>query len=455
MACYEITHERKLLTVSIETFEKAARRAGAEKDAIEISRAFRKMGFPDEDYSLVGEVTYEEYKRCLRRLLRSLTDETDMIAVCLMSHGSMDNGVHMVLFSCGTKVEFTKVIEPILTHEKLAGRPKIIIAQICRGTQNQNQGLLEPDGPGYDPKMDRYFHETKDSAIYYSSARGNQAWRSPQNGSVFISTLSEVLHEIGGQEDFDTVVRTVNQRMTEQESIRAEIPQNKGGTKEMDVLLAPSYEHCLTKKIRFYQEKKRLEENLKFMSKKYEQRIEELNFANDMLETRVKNLQLENEILGDRFEDLRFEKNATINYPTETYVADSGDQNQNFPTKMEFKIRFKEFEKKHPDKWATINSKEISFAGIDVSVKCQRKIKDGEPTFLIFLVLRGIHSKSKVQIQSKLIMVKDDSKKFYEGKEKYCFTSEDSWAILEQADLKFAKKITIIMTDIKVEIEEK
>ena len=44
--------------------------------------------------------------------------------------------------------------------------------------------------------------------------------------------------------------------------------------------------------------------------------------------------------------------------------------------------------------------------------------------------------------------------KFYEGKEKYCFTSEDSWAILEQADLKFAKKITIIMTDIKVKIEE-
>ena len=261
------------------------------------------------------------------------------------SHGSMDNGVHRVLFSCGTKVEFTKVIEPILTHEKLAGRPKIIIAQICRGTQNQNQGLLEPDCPGYDPKMNRYFHETKDSAIYYSSARGNQAWRSPQNGSVFISTLSEVLLEIGKKEDFDTVVRTVNQKMTEQESIRAEIPQNKGGIKEMDVLLAPSYEHCLTKKIRFYPEKKLLEENIKFMSKKYEQRIEELNFANDMLETRVKNLELENEILDDKLEDLRLGKNETVNLPTETYVADSGDQNQNFPKKMEFKIRLKEFEK--------------------------------------------------------------------------------------------------------------
>ena len=59
MACYEITHERKILIVSIETFENAFRRAGAEKDAIEISRAFRKMGFPDEGYSLVGSVTYD------------------------------------------------------------------------------------------------------------------------------------------------------------------------------------------------------------------------------------------------------------------------------------------------------------------------------------------------------------------------------------------------------------
>ena len=59
MACYEITHERKILIVSIETFANASRRAGAEKDASRISRAFRKMGFPDEEYSLVGRVTYE------------------------------------------------------------------------------------------------------------------------------------------------------------------------------------------------------------------------------------------------------------------------------------------------------------------------------------------------------------------------------------------------------------
>ena len=59
MDCYEITHERKIIIVSIETFENAARRAGAEKDARQISRAFRKMGFPDEEYSLVGSVTYD------------------------------------------------------------------------------------------------------------------------------------------------------------------------------------------------------------------------------------------------------------------------------------------------------------------------------------------------------------------------------------------------------------
>ena len=60
MACYEITHERKILIVSIETFENAFPRAGAEKDAKQISRAFRKMGFPDpEESSLVGSVTYD------------------------------------------------------------------------------------------------------------------------------------------------------------------------------------------------------------------------------------------------------------------------------------------------------------------------------------------------------------------------------------------------------------
>ena len=59
MACYEITHERKILIVSIETFENAARRAGAEKDARQSSRAFGKLGFPAEEYLLVGSVTYD------------------------------------------------------------------------------------------------------------------------------------------------------------------------------------------------------------------------------------------------------------------------------------------------------------------------------------------------------------------------------------------------------------
>ena len=89
-----------------------------------------------------------DYESTQERFLSKLDDNTDIIVLCIMSHGMMEDGVHKVLFSCGTKVPFADLISPILSSSKLSGKPKVIIAQVCRGRENESQGLqtLEPDG---------------------------------------------------------------------------------------------------------------------------------------------------------------------------------------------------------------------------------------------------------------------------------------------------------------------
>ena len=199
------------------------------------------------------------------------------------------------------------------------------------------------DRAAYCPKLERFFHETRDSAVYYSSAKGNQAWRSPTDGSVFISTLCDVIEKYGKTEEFDTIVCKVNKRMTKKEPIKTNVQQPMTGvTKPMKVILAPSYEHCLTKKIRFYPMQKVQE---KLYERGINKKLKELEFANDMLEKEVFKLKSEKEILDDQLEEMRSGSSGS-------YVADSASVgSQDSPIKktigkMDFRINMRDFDKK-------------------------------------------------------------------------------------------------------------
>ena len=75
-------------------------------------------------------------------------------------------------------------MNPILNCPSLAGKPKLIFVQSCRGSYNEEQGIV-PDAV---TENGRHFHNTKDTFIMYAAAPGNVAWAT--SGVTITSLLS-------------------------------------------------------------------------------------------------------------------------------------------------------------------------------------------------------------------------------------------------------------------------
>jgi len=84
-----------------------------------------------------------------------------MIAVSIMSHGSMIRNQLCVFFSCGAVIPLEEVIAPILECPELVNKPKLFFLQLCRGDTNVHQGLSADDAV-HSIEENRYYHSTKD-----------------------------------------------------------------------------------------------------------------------------------------------------------------------------------------------------------------------------------------------------------------------------------------------------
>ena len=244
---YEFTGKRELFLASIEYLDHSNQRPSAVNDANSIREALERLRFvcPEEN-QLIGYVSSNQIRQGINQFVANgRLRQSDMVAVCLMTHGTMGRNGQLLQFSDGQNISLAELLAPVLECRELIGRPKIIIIQACRGDFNSDQGMMA-DNPTVDRERGRLYHSTRDKFIFYSSSPGNLSWCHPTRGSVFIEHLTRALNEYGHTSDLEFIANKVCQTMTDENEFSVII-----NNQTQRVLLAPVVEHCLRFKVLF------------------------------------------------------------------------------------------------------------------------------------------------------------------------------------------------------------
>ncbi|XP_062411444.1 caspase-3-like [Sardina pilchardus] len=185
----EHKHIGRCLIINNENFNDQPRRYGTEVDGRTLRMTFRMLGF---------RVRMEKDLRAadMRRVLQeeSVEDHSEMSCfVCvLLSHG--DQGLLMGVD--GVPISIQSLASTLTsTHcHSLRGKPKLFFIQACRG-QQMDSGV-ETDS--VEPKEEEEFAGVsevpeEDFLCCHSTSPGYFSWRNELCGSVFISSLCDML----------------------------------------------------------------------------------------------------------------------------------------------------------------------------------------------------------------------------------------------------------------------
>ncbi|TRY92149.1 hypothetical protein DNTS_031457 [Danionella cerebrum] len=183
-------------------------REGAEKDEASMDWLLSALGFTViKRRNLTGEEIRTEVQRFSRRLEH---EQANGAFVIIMSHGDrIENkdailGVNFHKRRNPTDVYFIEEVFSSLNSincPRLIDKPKVILIQACRGGLSGGVKLKdsvcpEESGGAYDQdffiKSDPWVHREKDFACFMSALPHISAFRSPVNGSFFISYILDV-----------------------------------------------------------------------------------------------------------------------------------------------------------------------------------------------------------------------------------------------------------------------
>ena len=241
---YAINQVRELLVFSNVQFAPntgLADRPSGQKDAEDLINAMNKRHFkcpPTNRY--IGTVNLQDATNAVDKFATNPNLENcDMVAVCVMTHGHFGRQGECFVFSDGNKIPIFTFLKPILESTYLVNKPKIVLLQMCRGTENHWMSDSTPDAA-----VGRNYHSIKDCVIFHATAPGNLAWRNNQRGSIFISIFVEILNQYGDSMDFADIARLVCDKMCNLPEEVVDI-----GGQITKISFAPYLEQCLLKKI--------------------------------------------------------------------------------------------------------------------------------------------------------------------------------------------------------------
>ena len=94
MKSYKLTGERDCLIISIGIYDNSKNRENAQKDADLLKLTFEKIGF--NCTILTGRVTFDQIEHQIGLMIRNRNQRPkDMIAVCILAHGSDNKAVQL------------------------------------------------------------------------------------------------------------------------------------------------------------------------------------------------------------------------------------------------------------------------------------------------------------------------------------------------------------------------
>ncbi|XP_013408949.1 caspase-7-like [Lingula anatina] len=212
---YKMTHKKRgyAIVINNQVFQPQTdkeERRGTKQDAEGIKNRFEALGFVVEPYE---NLTCSQMLRTMGEVGRRNHSKNDCLALVVMSHG--DEGI---VYGTDGIVELDILLAPLKGDKcpTLAGKPKLIFIQACRGTKLDG-GVEVADEAGLD-ELDGRNHVHKipaeaDFLIAYSVVPGFFSWRNPTNGSWFMQALIQVLGDYGQQLDILSLMTIVNRKV--------------------------------------------------------------------------------------------------------------------------------------------------------------------------------------------------------------------------------------------------
>ena len=204
----------KLIIINVEVFRKSSGlsenpRKGTDKDAAGLQQLFLDLGFIVERHD---NPTTSEIKDVLSAAANEDYSNLSCFACALLSHGKEG-----LIYGTDGPVNIIDLTSLFRTKE-LAGKPKIIFLQACRGAKYmESYNFVE--GPRATanrsvPDLPVGF----DFLFCCSTVEGYYAWRHEERGSWFIQILIEVFRKFAHQMDIMRMLTLVNLLIARQKS---------------------------------------------------------------------------------------------------------------------------------------------------------------------------------------------------------------------------------------------
>ncbi|XP_013408945.1 caspase-3-like [Lingula anatina] len=213
---YPMTYENRGLAVIFNNCNFAshtgmAERRGTDQDANGIENRLRALGF---DVNRFDNVTCSRMSMTMAEVGRRNHSQNDCVALVILSHGEEGK-----VYGTDGIIEVDQLLAPLKGDRclTLAGKPKLIFIQACRGTKLDG-GVEVADAEMWEDEPDGRTHVHRipaeaDFLIAYSVVPGFFSWRNSMNGSWFMQALIQVLGDCGQQLDILSLMTIVNKKV--------------------------------------------------------------------------------------------------------------------------------------------------------------------------------------------------------------------------------------------------
>ncbi|KAL5969547.1 Caspase-2 [Taenia solium] len=237
-----------ILLVNISNFEAGSglsNRIGSSEDVVALKSLFTDLGYFVE---VLLDPTATVLESSLSAFIKSPSHyEVDAGGLIVMSHGVQD-----YIYTADGKLFAINDILEAFTNKSfpaLAGKPKFILFQACRGEEKDRGCIFEPDDASFIASplesVDAGVHKTlwkclpymSDYIIAYSTLPGFVSWRSEKAGSWFIQILVDVFRKYASSLHVLDLLTEVNRRLVEESQER----EFKQITQQSHTLTRPFY----------------------------------------------------------------------------------------------------------------------------------------------------------------------------------------------------------------------
>ncbi|THD24299.1 Subfamily C14A unassigned peptidase (C14 family) [Fasciola hepatica] len=229
---YQVTSEPRgfVHIINIEKYEPAAGvsdRRGSSEDVLKLYSLFREFSY---NVSVVHNLNGTQLERSVRDFAcKKEHADTHAAALFLLAHGSE----HHIIASDGVLVSVDTLVSCFTNPNcpRLAGKPKLLVFQACRGEVRAQAVRIRKDlmdsapiDHSLDPSSWLSLPYMSDCVIVYTTLPGFVSWRSETDGSWYISHFVDVFRTHGRQCHVMDLLAEVNHRLVD-ESTKMNVQQ--------------------------------------------------------------------------------------------------------------------------------------------------------------------------------------------------------------------------------------